>query len=190
MLRIKISFSSLLILIILILNGCNNEINQVEIDEDNTNISIENIETGSDFTLDDIKEFILFADTLADKITDQYTLSNKIIGKYDGIDVGEIKGEYDTFTKVRELIGDYYTDEIIDLEIRQRYLVNLYGKIGRIHASGEKTIEKSLEDGIFDYQIIDFEKVIDVKNIIITILEVYPGNKYNDTCISEIKIYG
>lgn len=45
MLRIKISFSSLLILIILILNGCNNEINQVEIDEDNTNISIENIET-------------------------------------------------------------------------------------------------------------------------------------------------
>lgn len=70
MLRIKISFSSLLIL-----NGCNNEINQVEIDEDNTNISIENIETGSDFTLDDIKEFILFADTLADKITDQYTLS-------------------------------------------------------------------------------------------------------------------
>lgn len=148
MLRIKISFSSLLILIILILNGCNNEINQVEIDEDNTNISIENIETGSDFTLDDIKEFILFADTLADKITVQYTLSNKIIGKYDGIDVGEIKGEYDTFTKVRELIGDYYTDEIIDLEIRQRYLVNLYGKIGRIHASGENLYNISEESKI------------------------------------------
>lgn len=69
------------------------------------------------------------------------------------------------------------------------YYANNRIKKLRIELPGVTTIEKSLEDGIFDYQIIDFEKVIDVKNIIITILEVYPGNKYNDTCISEIKIY-
>ncbi len=47
----------------------------------------------NDFTKDDVKEFLLYADALTDKIIYEYTSSNKVVGQYDNIDVFEIKGD-------------------------------------------------------------------------------------------------
>lgn len=50
-------------------------------------------------------------------------------------------------------------------------------------------IEKELEDQIpFILQRIDFERR-ESDYIKITVLDIYKGNKYNDTCISEIRIF-
>jgi hypothetical protein len=68
------------------------------------------------------------------------------------------------------------------------YANNRIKKI-RIELPDNTVIESQLINGTPDYQTIDFKKVVDVKNIRIIILEVYPGSKYHDTCISEIKVF-
>ena len=62
-----------------------------------------------------------------------------------------------------------------------------------ISFSDGTSIETTLQD-IFDqdnyhYQRIDFDSVKFTAYIKITVNSVYPGDKWNDTCISEIQVY-
>lgn len=50
-------------------------------------------------------------------------------------------------------------------------------------------IEKSLEDNQHDYQTILLDKPVETEYVKITIMDVYKGTKYQDTCISEVCLY-
>lgn len=301
--------------------------------------------TNNDITLEDIKKIMLEANALLDKLYKGGNCSSEIIGNEDGTDVYGYTGSYNTFDKLKQLFGDYYSDIVIEKVLYTNGFINLFGTVGIIGADGDAyynieanskikvilnednkmivdveefgetddgvdnintsytlekqasgkwmitdmdlnnsyneiekqlyyndeftlmassqkdnypsinalddnlqtawaegvkgdgidewlefeatnnydvsgikiingyaksdelyyannrikkikielpdntVIERELEDGIPDYQTIDFEKVVNVKNIKITILEVYPGSKYSDTCISEIKVF-
>ncbi len=47
--------------------------------------------------------------------------------------------------------------------------------------------EYLLKDNVLDYQVLKLSKPVTTNSIKITIMEIYKGTKYNDTCISEIK---
>ncbi len=47
-------------------------------------------------------------------------------------------------------------------------------------------IEMEFKDMVMHPQIIEFHQPITAEKVRITILDVYQGSKYNDTCISEI----
>ena len=77
-------------------------------------------------------------------------------------------------------------------------IINGYGKNGAIYQANNrvKRIKISfcdntsfiteLEDGNLEPQKVMLPETKNVKNVKITILEVYNGTKYNDTCISEV----
>lgn len=104
-----------------------------DITHKNSDINLEKL-----FTLDDIKSFILEANSLEDKLSegDVYS-SSTYIGMVDGTYVCEYTGKYDTFGKVQELFKDYYTDEVIEKILVRNGLVNIFGTIGIIAADGE-----------------------------------------------------
>lgn len=56
----------------------------------------------------------------------------------------------------------------------------------RIELSDGIIFEKELKDGIMDFQTINLDRQVKTDFIKITILEVYRGTIYKDTCISEI----
>lgn len=45
-----------------------------------------------------------------------------------------------------------------------------------------------LKDNILDFQTLDFGKEVETRDVTIKILDIYEGNKYNDTCISEVQL--
>ena len=49
-------------------------------------------------------------------------------------------------------------------------------------------MEVELEDDVMGYQVITLDEPITVNSVKFIIMGVYPGSKYNDTCISEIKL--
>lgn len=57
-----------------------------------------------------------------------------------------------------------------------------------IEFSDGSSIEKELGDNRMDYQEITLAKPVKSKSIKITILDVYNGSKYSDTCISEVSV--
>lgn len=85
--------------------------------------------------------------------------------------------------------------------VKGMYICNGYGKTEelyysnnrvkeiRIEFSNGKSITAKLEDGDKFPQKIDFGEYIETDAIKITILGVYKGNKFDDTCISEISFY-
>lgn len=69
------------------------------------------------------------------------------------------------------------------------YLQNNRLKKIVIEFSDNSTMEKELNNEMFNFQNIDFNKTIKTQFIKIIIVEVYEGSIYDDTCISEIRIY-
>jgi hypothetical protein len=67
---------------------------------------------------------------------------------------------------------------------KELYFANNRVKTMRAEFSEGEKRTFTLKDGVLDLQYIKFD--IRSKWVKFTILEVYPGNKYNDTCISEI----
>lgn len=69
------------------------------------------------------------------------------------------------------------------------YKKNNRAKSIRVELSDGTIVEKQLEDSGIAWQYVDFNREIVCNSIKITILSVYRGNKYDDTCISEIDLY-
>lgn len=122
----NINLIFLIVCMVILIVGCSKK-ELLEISGDNRN--------ENKFELQELKEFIIHANSLRYRI--KFEITDTVIGKYDGIDVLEIKGNYTTYDKILELMGDYFTDEIIEIELEKEYLVNLDGNIGFIAASGE-----------------------------------------------------
>jgi len=58
-----------------------------------------------------------------------------------------------------------------------------------IEFSDGTEITENLEDDLLELQSIDFGHEVKTTSLKTTIMEVYPGNKYRDTCISEIRFF-
>ncbi len=79
-------------------------------------------------------------------------------------------------------------------------IINGYAKSRDIYFANNrvKKVEVILSDGssyIFDlednnlgFQTLDFGKEIETRQVVIKILDIYEGSKYNDTCISEVEL--
>lgn len=83
----------------------------------------------------------------------------------------------------------------IDIENGYRkseYVFNINNRVKKvlIEFSNGTCITKELQDGFNNKNKIEFQNKIEVKSIKFTILDVYKGIKYRDTCISEIKVFG
>jgi len=101
----------------------------------------------------------------------------------DGI--GEwIKLEKDNPIKVSgiEINNGYLKSESI-------YKANNRVKTIKIEFSNGESITKGLKDEFGANNLIEFDKPIETSYIKLTILDVYKGSKYNDTCISEIHAF-
>ena len=136
---------------IIFFTGCNNKskhiINKANTDDINNNTAVLENEHSSfntdneektEFELDEIKQYILKADALVYEIYGAGSIESfRTIGSVSDVEVVGYIGEYDTFEKVMQLIGEYYTEEIAELELRRSYLANLYGQTCFIAASGE-----------------------------------------------------
>ncbi|MEQ8174798.1 MAG: discoidin domain-containing protein [Syntrophomonadaceae bacterium] len=59
----------------------------------------------------------------------------------------------------------------------------------KIEFSDGATLTANLKDGYGKENIIQLPKPVTTSSIKFTILDVYTGNKYNDTCIAEIRVY-
>ena len=136
----------------------------------------------------------------------------------EGYNEDEKNDSYDEDPYPGEGLGEWitiYSVEEVDLNsvstIRQFYylkpmklsgirLINGYAKSKEIYAANNrvKKAEVILHDGtsfVFDlkdntmgFQTLDFCREVTTKSITIKILDVYKGNKFNDTCISEIEL--
>lgn len=69
------------------------------------------------------------------------------------------------------------------------YKANNRVKTIKVEFSNGESITKGLKDGFGMNNLIEFDKPIETKYIKLTILEVYKGSKYTDTCISEIHAF-
>lgn len=58
-----------------------------------------------------------------------------------------------------------------------------------VELSDGSSFTGELVDNSQELQAVDFGREVKTSSLTITLLEVYPGDKYKDTCISEIKIY-
>lgn len=140
-----------LLVLIIFFTGCNNNskniINKTNTDDISNNTVVLEDEYSSlnsdnkektEFGLDEIKQYILKADALVYEISGAGSIQSfRYIGSVSDVGVVEYIGEYDTFEKIMQLIGEYYTEEIAELELSKRYLANLYGQTCFIAASGE-----------------------------------------------------
>lgn len=106
----------------------------------------------------------------------------------EGVD-GDGEGEYikisaDSPQKINriEICNGYGKSE-------ESYNANNRVKTVKIEFSDGKTIEKQLGDLRRVSNYIEFDEAITTEYVKITILDVYKGSKYPDTCISEILLY-
>lgn len=74
-------------------------------------------------------------------------------------------------------------------ESQEKYYANNRVKKINIEFSDGSSIIKSLNDNTPDFQTINFGKKINSTFVKITIFEVYNGKTFQDTCISEIKLF-
>lgn len=81
-----------------------------------------------------------------------------------------------------DLVNGYAASELL-------YNANNRLKEIKLEFSDGSYIIKQLKDNFMDFQSIEFDQPIDTEYIKITVLDIYKGSKYNDTCLSEIKIY-
>lgn len=73
---------------------------------------------------------------------------------------------------------------------RQTYFNNNRVKKILIEFSDGPSITAELEDDSnMELQVIEFGREIRTSSLKLTVLEIYPGEKYEDTCISEIRIF-
>jgi Tol biopolymer transport system component len=98
-------------------------------------------------------------------------------------------------------IQDNWDSKEIDRAITGISMINGYSKSSdvyyqnnrikkiKIEFSDGSSIIRELKDGVLGLQKIDFTKTIITKYVKITVLETYKGKKFNDTCISEIRVF-
>lgn len=114
----------------------------------------------------------------------------------DGKGIGE-------WIKIKEIKAVPYT--MLSYEIKRELsglkIINGYAKSEEVYKANNRvkkvkiefsdgsSITRELEDNNLDFQNIDFGKSIKTKYVKITILDIYKGDKYNDTAISEIELY-
>lgn len=73
---------------------------------------------------------------------------------------------------------------------RQTYFNNNRVKKILIEFSDGTSINAELEDGSdMELQVIEFGREIITGSLKLTVLDIYPGEKYKDTCISEIRVF-
>lgn len=89
-----------------------------------------------------------------------------------------------------------------DIIIKDLFLINGYTKNSKIYYSNNRvkkvkvefsdgtTLVSDLNDSISSPQAINLEKGIKTSFVKFTILDVFAGDKYQDTCISEIEVNG
>lgn len=103
----------------------------------------------------------------------------------DGDGIGEwVKletGETVTITGIEILNGYHKTEEL--------FFANNRAKKVLIEFSDGTKIEKVLTDGYYQNNQVNIGKKVTTQYIKVTILEVYKGSKYSDTCITEIHAY-
>lgn len=87
------------------------------------------------------------------------------------------------------IINGYVQNENGDGQSRRLYEANNRVKRIGISFSDGSYIERELQDHKSFYQEIEFDREVETTSVKIKILEVYPGSKYDDTCISEIELY-
>lgn len=182
--------TSILITSILIC-GCSYNTNIPPKDETNSSTGVEATqEKGKDpddsddiFDIRDIESFIKKADSLKNSFSTD--IKDTVIGKKGDTDILEIKENY-TFTQVMETMGEYFTDNVAELELNKIQLANLNGRIGFIAASGE-SYPYLTEDSRFkllvdekDTKLIEVEMSTDYdENIkVLYILEKFDNNKW------------
>lgn len=93
-------------------------------------------------------------------------------------------------------LSDQLEQSLMGLKIINGYASSseLYNKNNRakkirIEFSNGSYIDKDLIDGIMDFQAISFNGLVKTSYIKITLLEVYRGSQYRDTCLSEVILY-
>lgn len=75
------------------------------------------------------------------------------------------------------------------LKSKDTYYNNNRIKRIKIEFSDGSTLVKELDDNMMGLQVVDFGRTIATSYLKIEVLDVYKGKKYNDTCISEIRIF-
>jgi outer membrane protein assembly factor BamB len=122
-----------------------------------------------------------------------YNASNVLDGNPETAWVEGVQGQ--GLNEYIEITADT-PQEISVIEIKNGYWKsyesfdnNSNAKRIQIELSNGKTIEKELKGGIYDPNYIVFEEPVKSDSIKITILDVNAGEKYEDTCISEINVY-
>ena len=69
------------------------------------------------------------------------------------------------------------------------YLANNRVRKIKLEFSNGECIESELKDKELGFQTIIFSKPISTRFVKITIIDVYKGNKHNDTCVSEVELF-
>lgn len=88
------------------------------------------------FALDRIREFIWEAELIYGDVCGSEDLG-KVIGSYDGVGVFDYISVNNTFDQFVDHLSDYYSEQVIEMKLNRSYLVNLFGEIGSLAASGE-----------------------------------------------------
>jgi hypothetical protein len=89
-------------------------------------------------TLEQIKAFLLAADSIFGDISGGCDETYKVIARLDTAEIFQCGGAYSRFDSVMELAGQYYADsEIVDKVLYMYNKYNIDGKIGQLQASGE-----------------------------------------------------
>jgi len=122
-------------------------------------------------------------------------------GPYPGEGLGEwVKIANTTAVNFESVFVGKSFDYLKPMKLSGIRLINGYAKSKEIYAANNrvKKAEVILHDGtsfVFDlkdntmgFQTLDFCREVTTKSITIKILDVYKGNKYNDTCISEVEL--
>lgn len=73
---------------------------------------------------------------------------------------------------------------------KEEYSANSRVKKAEIILSDGTSYIFNLKDNNLGFQTLDFGEEIETRQVVIKILDIYEGNKYNDTCISEVEFIG
>lgn len=128
--------------------------------------------------------------------------------KYDGKGIGEwvkiykhTEAEIDNVKMEKDYFIDDYTIGYMDsfclsgikiingyAKSKDTYLANNRVKKAEIILSDGTSYIFDLEDNNLGFQTLNFSKEIETRQVVIKILDIYEGSKYNDTCISEVEL--
>ena len=102
---------------------------------------------------------------------------------------GNGQGEWIKFTSPEDEC--FIEMEIVNGYAKSKALYQANNRVKklRIEFDEGQVIERELKDNDLGYQKIEFGDMIVSRWVRLTILDTYPGTKYDDTCISEVRFY-